>query len=143
MRLATRPAVHSWLGQPCLWAPWSKTRPSLRRWYSESRGVGPVWGLGSRPAGVRARRRQRWTEVSWTPKMRATVEGDSPWLTRSTARRRRRSSSAAVPMGLVIPYYTDVQTPRQALLTLASVEREERERVACRAQMTVVSPLVS
>jgi hypothetical protein len=55
-------------------------------------------------AALRARRRQRWTEVSWTPRMRATVEGDSPWSTRSTARRRRRSSSAAVPMDLVLPY---------------------------------------
>src|SRR5947209_10886274 len=121
MRVATRSAVQSRLGQPCLWAPWSKKRSSLRRWYSESLGVGPVWGLGSGPAGVRASRRQRWTEVSWTPKMRATVEGDSPRLTRSTARRRRRSSSAAVPMGLVILHYTDVQEPRQALVTLDSV----------------------
>ena len=58
---------------------------------------------------VRAGGFQRWTEVSWTPKMRATVEGDSPWSTKSTARRRRRSSSAALPRGRVIRYYTDVQ----------------------------------
>src|SRR5947209_7250457 len=53
--------------------------------------------------------------------MRATVEGDSPPSTSPTARRRRRSSSGAVPIGLVIPHYTDVQTSRQAMATPESV----------------------
>src|SRR3954465_10892264 len=66
-------------------------------------------------------RRQRWTEVSWTPRIRAMVEGDSPCSSKSTARRRRRSSSVAVPIGLVIPHYTAVQHERQALTTRDSV----------------------
>src|SRR3954471_17191190 len=53
--------------------------------------------------------------------MRATLEGDSPPSTNSTARHRRRCSSLAVPIGLVILHYTDVQTPGQALPTLDSV----------------------
>src|SRR3954453_23679079 len=53
--------------------------------------------------------------------MRATLEGDSPPSTNSTARHRRRGSSLAVPIGLVILHYTDVQTPGQALPTLDSV----------------------
>src|SRR5262245_20344224 len=51
-------------------------------------------------------RRQRWTEVTWTPRMRAMVVGDSPSSNSATARRRRRSNSAALPMGLVILHST-------------------------------------
>src|SRR5580693_1563742 len=59
-------------------------------------------------------------DVAWTPRMRATVVGDSPCSTSSTARRRRRSSSAEVPLGLM-PHYTHVQCLGMAFVTLDSV----------------------
>src|SRR5262249_48881240 len=49
------------------------------------------------------------------------VEADSPWSSKSTARRRRRSSSTAVPIGLVMPHYTLVHHERLALTTRYSV----------------------
>src|SRR5215472_4680553 len=79
-------------------------------------------GLASRPCGFRAIRRQRWREAVRTPRMRATVVGDSPRSTSSTARRRRRSSSADVPLGLML-YYTHVQKRKVSFLPLDSVGR--------------------
>src|SRR5690242_8886345 len=45
--------------------------------------------------------------------MWATSVGLSPCRSRSTARRRRRSSSSGVPIGLLIPHYTQVQARRR------------------------------
>src|SRR5579883_1487149 len=63
-------------------------------------------------------RRQRCREAVRTPRMRATVVGDSPCSTNSTARRRRRSSSEDVPLGLML-YYTHVQ--REGIFLSAGV----------------------
>src|SRR3984957_14416781 len=125
MTVATRSAVQSWLGQPWCLAPCRRSCCNWPTCSSLRRGVGPLWGVAAKLPCPRARRRQRWIEVSCTPRMRATVVGDSPCSTCCTARRRRRSSSLAVPIGLVIPHYTDVQCLGQAIATLDSVTPNE------------------
>src|SRR5262245_30102157 len=85
-------------------------------------------------------RRQRWTEVTWTPRMRAMVVGDSPSSNSATARRRRRSNSAALPMGLVILHSTQSVAGRSfdhAGLSKDGWRLSEGEEAGLRASLRV------
>src|SRR5258708_14168129 len=66
-------------------------------------------------------RRQRCRDETRTPRMRATVVGDSPCSTSSTARRRRRSSSVGVPLGLILVLYS--RSPKNGAFSHAGLSK--------------------
>src|SRR5260370_30461323 len=119
MTSLTRAAVHKSLGQPCFEAPCRKRASKACSW-SSARAEARRTGVACRPPGTWAWRSQRCRETRWTPKARATVEGDWPSRTAATARLRRNSRSAAVP-GVLMIYSTQRARRRVALLRLDSV----------------------